>query len=58
MMVFISLLLGLALHASGPERINADWLEGCWEGAGFGSPAAECWMTSPSGRLTGVFQLF
>lgn len=54
---FVSLIAALALQPAAPNRIDADWLEGCWEGSGFGSPASECWMSSPTGRLTGVFQL-
>lgn len=33
------------------------WLEGCWEGTGFGNRVEECWMTAPDGRLTGMFQM-
>jgi len=43
-----------------PARIDLGdlaWLEGCWEGEAFGSPAHECWMLAPGGRLTGMFQL-
>lgn len=53
----IPLFAALTLQPAPPDRIDADWLEGCWQGSGFGAPAAECWMTSPTGRLTGVFQL-
>ncbi|XBQ14791.1 MAG: DUF6265 family protein [Oceanicaulis sp.] len=59
--VFAALLGAAALQAAPveaqPDRIEAGWLEGCWEGRGFGLPATECWMSAPSGRMTGMFQL-
>ncbi len=39
------------------EFSDLGWLEGCWEGTGFGSRVAECWMSAPDGRLTGMFQM-
>lgn len=39
------------------EIADLAWLEGCWEGTGFGSRVTECWMLGPTGRLTGTFQL-
>ncbi len=45
--------------AETPRIALADlsWLEGCWEGTAFGQAASECWMRTPNGRLTGMFQL-
>ncbi len=57
MMTFSVALLALAHQSAPAEFSNPGWLEGCWEGSGLGAPATECWMDSPSGRLTGVFQL-
>jgi len=39
------------------ELSDLGWLEGCWEGTGFGNRVSECWMSSPNGRLTGMFQM-
>ncbi|MFW6413202.1 MAG: DUF6265 family protein [Oceanicaulis sp.] len=61
-MIALSLLAGaLALQAA-PDpieagRIDAGWLDGCWQGEGLGSAVTECWMSAPSGRMTGMFQL-
>ena len=62
-----ALLLTLAVLAapltakaeSATDRDLADlgWLEGCWEGTGFGKRINECWMSAPNGRMTGMFQL-
>lgn len=46
--------------AQPPPRIELSdlaWLEGCWTGTGFGQRVDECWMRTPGGRLTGMFQL-
>lgn len=40
-----------------PDRSRLTWLEGCWEGTGFGKRVSECWMSAPDGRLTGMFQI-
>ena len=39
------------------ELSDLAWLEGCWEGTGFGNRVGECWMKAPDGRLTGMFQM-
>lgn len=39
------------------ELSDLGWLQGCWEGTGFGNRVGECWMSAPDGRLTGVFQM-
>lgn len=39
------------------ELSDLAWLEGCWEGTGFGNRVGECWMSAPDGRLTGMFQM-
>lgn len=39
------------------ELSDLAWLEGCWEGTGFGNRVGECWMCAPDGRLTGMFQM-
>ncbi|MGK7297145.1 MAG: DUF6265 family protein [Candidatus Wenzhouxiangella sp. M2_3B_020] len=39
------------------ELSDLQWLEGCWEGTGFGKRVTECWMSAPDGRLTGMFQM-
>lgn len=39
------------------ELSDLAWLEGCWEGTGFGNRVEECWMSAPDGRLTGMFQM-
>ncbi len=59
-MMTLTLPFASAVTAEAPPRVElADlgWLEGCWQGTAFGSPASECWMTAPDGRLTGMFQL-
>lgn len=58
-LMLVAVTLPLAA-AEGPPRLDlADlaWLEGCWQGTAFGSPATECWMRAPDGRLTGMFQV-
>jgi len=43
-----------------PPRLrlsDLSWLEGCWQGTGFGKRVTECWMRAPDGRMTGMFQL-
>lgn len=61
--IVVLLLMAVALPtamAEEPSRLElADlvFLEGCWHGTAFGSPASECWMVAPDGRLTGMFQL-
>lgn len=36
---------------------DLSWLEGCWQGDGLGGEVTECWMTTPDGYGTGMFQL-
>lgn len=43
--------------AAAPDLSKLTWLEGCWEGSGFGKRVEECWMSAPDGRLTGMFQM-
>ena len=33
------------------------WLTGCWKGTGLGGEVEECWLQSPDGKLTSVFQM-
>lgn len=40
-----------------PDLGQLTWLEGCWQGTGFGKRVDECWMRAPDGRMTGMFQL-
>jgi hypothetical protein len=46
-----------AEDASGYNLADLGWLEGCWQGSGFGKRVTECWMRAPAGRLTGMFQM-
>ena len=51
---------GLGAQEAPKERIELSdlaWLQGCWEGTGFGNRVGECWMSAPDGRLTGMFQM-
>jgi hypothetical protein len=57
MITAISAAVTAALSLQAAEPMNASWLEGCWEGEGLGAPVTECWMSAPSGRMTGVFQM-
>lgn len=55
-------LSGLLLSSTAMADDHADfralaWLEGCWAGEGLGGEVSECWMSSPDGRMTGVFQI-
>lgn len=61
---WIAIVLAIPLAAAeqdrqpaAPDLSHLTWLEGCWEGTGFGQRVAECWMRAPDGRLTGMFQL-
>lgn len=62
-MKLLSLILALLaapLLAEAPPRValsDLSWLQGCWQGTGFGKAVTECWMRAPDGRLTGMFQL-
>ena len=33
------------------------WLNGCWKGTGLGGEVQECWVSSPDGIYTSVFQM-
>lgn len=51
---------GAGAQEASEERIELSdlgWLQGCWEGTGFGNRVEECWMSAPDGRLTGMFQM-
>lgn len=59
-LLLVALLTGAGEGAREAPRIELSdlkWLEGCWEGAGFGNRVGECWMSAPDGRLTGMFQI-
>ena len=58
-LLFAVLLPGEARDAdvAEPDPSRLSWLEGCWEGTGFGKRVTECWMSAPDGRLTGMFQM-
>ena len=61
-LLFVALLTGTGAAAPDEpskriELSDLGWLEGCWEGTGFGTRVGECWMSAPGGRLTGVFQM-
>ena len=61
-LLFVALLTGTGAAApdESSQRIELSdlgWLEGCWEGTGFGNRVGECWMSAPAGRLTGMFQM-
>jgi len=57
----LALVAAISFQAAGdePRADIADlaWLEGCWQGTGFGATVSECWMSAPDGRLTGMFQV-
>ena len=59
MITLVSLALALTAQPAEAEADIADlaWLEGCWEGTGFGATVSECWMGASGGRLTGMFQI-
>jgi hypothetical protein len=40
-----------------PQLEQLSWLTGCWQGTGLGGEVDECWVRSPDGRFTGVFQM-
>jgi hypothetical protein len=48
---------GMAIPADKPQLEQLSWLAGCWTGAGLGGEIDECWMQSPDGTFTGVYQL-
>lgn len=58
-LLLVAIVLPTAMAAEPPRLALADlaFLEGCWQGTAFGSPASECWMLATDGRLTGMFQL-
>ena len=43
--------------ADKPELEQLSWLTGCWKGTGLGGEVEECWVRSPDGVFTSVFQL-
>lgn len=54
----IAALLLMTQPVEAPPPVEAAaWLEGCWAGEGFGSLVTECWMSAPSGTMTGMFQM-
>ncbi len=57
MLTLTTAILALSQSITPAELTPPDWLEGCWTGTGLGSPAMECWMSSPGGPMTGMFQL-
>lgn len=61
-LMLILILLGAPTDTGQPvdPRLRVSdlsWLEGCWQGTGFGKRVTECWMRAPDGRMTGMFQL-
>jgi hypothetical protein len=60
-LLFAALLLApvllLAQNPAPPARLSdVAWLEGYWEGEGFGGKADESWMPARSGAMIGVFR--
>lgn len=47
----------LANPADGPQLDQLSWLTGCWIGTGLGGEVEECWVSSPDGKYTSVFQM-
>ena len=43
--------------ADKPQFEQLSWLSGCWSGTGLGGEVQECWVRSPDGIFTSVFQL-
>lgn len=43
--------------ADEPQLEQLSWLNGCWNGSGLGGVVQECWVSSPDGIFTSVFQL-
>ena len=43
--------------ADEPQLEQLSWLSGCWNGTGLGGEVQECWVRSPDGIFTSVFQL-
>jgi len=47
----------LANPVNKPQLDQLSWLTGCWTGTGLGGEVEECWVDSPDGKYTSVFQL-
>jgi len=47
----------LANPADKPQLEQLSWLTGCWNGTGLGGEVEECWVRSPDGKYTSVFQM-
>jgi len=43
--------------ADAPQLEQLSWLNGCWKGTGLGGEVQECWVSSPDGVFTSVFQM-
>ncbi len=56
MTIFTIAMAAASLTISDAEA-DLSWLEGCWEGEGLGGEVVECWMASPDGFWSGMFQL-
>ena len=50
-------LSGFANPTEEPQLQKLSWLTGCWKGTGLGGEVEECWVGSPDGKYTSVFQL-
>ncbi len=46
-----------AAAADKAQLKQLSWLNGCWKGTGLGGEVQECWVSSPDGIVTGVFQM-
>ena len=46
----------LANPGDKPDLNQLSWLTGCWKGTGLGGEVEECWLRSPDGKFTSVFQ--
>lgn len=60
LLAFLMAVTGASAQDEPEARIELSdlaWLKGCWTGTGFGNRVGECWMSSPDGRLTGMFQM-
>ena len=54
-MIFTSSCFADPAEAVPLEKLS--WLNGCWKGTGLGGEVQECWVSSPDGIFTSVFQM-
>ncbi|GJL97201.1 MAG: hypothetical protein DHS20C06_10180 [Hyphobacterium sp.] len=56
-MTIFTIAMAAASLAATDTEADLSWLEGCWEGEGLGGEVVECWMGTPDGYWSGMFQL-